>query len=58
MMLPTQSYTVDNAFLVSFILTTWMVDALLLNVVNDSLTIQGSVMDMRIMLCYRCYVML
>jgi hypothetical protein len=34
MMLPTQSYTVDDAVLVSFDMTTWLVDALLLNVVD------------------------
>ena len=34
MMLPTQSYIVDDAVLVSFDMTTWMVDALFLNVVD------------------------
>jgi hypothetical protein len=31
MMMPTQSYIVDDAVLVSFVMTTWLVDVLLLN---------------------------
>jgi hypothetical protein len=33
-MFPTQSYIVDDAVLVSFDMTTWLVDVLLLNVVD------------------------
>jgi hypothetical protein len=33
-LMPTQSSTVDDAVLVSFLLTTWLVDALWLNVVD------------------------
>ena len=36
-MFPTQFYIVDDAVLVSFDMTTWLVDVLLLNVVNNKL---------------------
>jgi hypothetical protein len=34
MIIPTQSSIVDDALLVSFVMTTWLVDVLLLNVVD------------------------
>jgi hypothetical protein len=34
MLFPTQSYTIDDAVLVSFDMTTWLVDAFLLNLVD------------------------
>jgi len=37
MMILTRSSTIDDAVLVSFIMTTWLIDVLLLNVVDGHL---------------------